>query len=168
MRLEIGSGKNPHPGYQHLDINPEASCVEYVADATNIHFLPDGAVSDLLAINVLEHFEWIDIKNILQEWGRVVRPGGIITIHVPDISYITKILTTDEWKVNVGKQPFNAAEDRWEYLNHYVMSTNAPFNLHRAVFDQNTLEDLLTGAGFGNFYRLPTDPRWLYLRGVKK
>lgn len=167
IRLEIGSGTNPHEGYQHLDINPKHPCIEYVASASAIP-LPDNSVEDLLAINVLEHFEWTEIKAVLKEWSRVVMPGGIITIHVPDIAYIPIILHTDEWKEGVGVQPFNAAEDKWEYINHYVMSTNIKWNAHRAVFDCHTLKGLLSEVGFGNFERLPTDKRWLFLKGVKK
>jgi len=87
---------------------------------------------------------------------------------VPDISYIPKILGTEEWKENVGVQPFNAGTDRWEYLNHYVMSTNCPYNMHRSVFDYPTLTDILGELGMGGFNRLPTDPRWLYLMGMKE
>jgi hypothetical protein len=49
-----------------------------------------------------------------------------------------------------------------------VMSTNCPFNMHRSVFDYPTLTDILGELGMGGFNRLPTDPRWLYLMGMKE
>ncbi len=169
IRLEIGSGHYPHEGYQHLDINPEHPCVEYIVSMLAIP-LPYESVSEILCINSLEHLEWTDIKTALKEWSRIMAPGGFVTIHVPDISFISVILDMDsnEWQKDVGNQPCNAATDRWEYLNHYVAGTNAPFNQHRSMFTQPMLEKLLSDVGFHKFERLPTDRRWLYLRGFKK
>jgi predicted SAM-dependent methyltransferase len=169
MKLEIGSGFYPHEGYQHLDINPDLPCVEYVASMFSIP-LPDSSVEEILCINSLEHLEWTDIKRALQEWARVVMPGGKVVIHVPDISFLPVILDyeSNEWQKDIGEQPFNAKTDRWEYLNHYVMGTCAPFNQHRTVFTQPMLEALLINVGFGNFERIATDRRWLYLSGVKQ
>lgn len=167
MKLEIGSGRNPRPGYVHCDIRPDLPCLEYCCAADNLT-VESGSMEEVLAINVLEHIEWTNIKHTLSEWVRVLKVGGRVLIHVPDISYIPKILGTEEWRVNVGVQPFNAGTDRWEYLNHYVMSTNCPYNMHRSVFDYPTLTNILGELGMGGFNRLPTDPRWLYLMGMKE
>lgn len=168
IRLEIGSGGNPHDGYVHLDVDKKAKDLELRATSRNIP-IQDGMVSDLLCINTLEHIEWTRVKSVIKEWGRVVGVGGTIKIHVPDLEWLITFFKDNKgnWKKNVGHQPANAAEDKWEYLNHYVMSTDAAFNMHRSVFTESMLCNMLTEVGFGNFRRLPTDPRWLYIQGVK-
>lgn len=166
--LEIGSGINPVEGYVHLDINPEALHLEICASADNIP-IPDETVSNLLSINTLEHMEWTEVRKVLKEWGRVVVSGGTIKIHVPDIEWLTTFFKDDKglWKKDVGSQPLNAAEDKWEYMNHYIMSTDAPFNMHRSVYTEQMLCSLLNEIGFGKFKRIKVDPRWLYLEATK-
>lgn len=124
----------------------------------------------MLCINILEHIEWTEAKRTLREWARVISVGGIIKIHVPDIEWLSTLIEDNKgrWKKNVGIQPLNAAEDKWEYINHYVMSTNIPYNMHRSVYTEELLQSLLADIGFGSFVRIPTDPRWLYLQATKE
>ena len=168
MKLEIGSGGNPTPGYTHLDANPEAKDVDIVAQADAIP-LEDESVEELLAVNILEHVEWYKVKDTLKEWARVVKNGGKIVIHVPDMMWLVKFLSDDnfDWQSYAGQQPFNAGTDKWEYFNHYVMSTDAPYNLHRSVYTYGFLTKLLEKFGFGNFQRRHAEARWLYIEGTK-
>jgi predicted SAM-dependent methyltransferase len=168
IRLEVGSGGNPRPGYVHLDIDLKAKHLE-IHSSTNAIPLMNESVIELLSINMLEHIEWTMVRKTLKEWGRVVTPGGSIKIHVPDIEWLITFFkdSKDDWKKNVGNQPLNAAEDKWEYLNHYVMSTNTAYNMHRSVFTEKMLYGLLTEVGFGRFKRILTEPRWLFIEGIK-
>jgi hypothetical protein len=169
FKLEVGSGVCPNPGYIHLDINKDCPHLEICASADNIP-IDSGIVTNLLCINTLEHIEWPSVKGVLSEWARVIAKGGTLAIHVPDMMWLVKFLQSkdDFWKKDVGAQPFNAANDKWEYMNHYIMSTNAPYNMHRSVYTQKFLENILSELGFGNFVRLHTDPRWLYLQATKE
>jgi len=49
-------------------------------DATTLSY-PDGCVDRLIATHVLEHLQ--NPVNVLKEWNRVVRPGGLISIVLP-------------------------------------------------------------------------------------
>ncbi len=49
-------------------------------DATRLDY-PDGSVDRLIATHVLEHLP--NPVNVLREWNRVVRPGGVISIVLP-------------------------------------------------------------------------------------
>lgn len=166
--LEVGSGVNPNQGYCHLDINDNAPHLEICASCENIP-LPDNCVSNLLSINTLEHIEWTNVRNVIKEWGRLIVEGGTIKIHVPDIEWLSILFKdkTGVWKRDVGAQPLNAAEDKWEYLNHYIMSTDAPYNMHRSVYTEDMLRDLLYEVGFEQMKRIQVDSRWLYVEAVK-
>jgi len=168
FKIEIGSGVNPTPGYTHLDIDDKHPHLELCAPGNAIP-VDNGVVTELLSVNTLEHIEWSRVRDLLREWGRVIAKGGKIKIHVPDMTWLLTFLcdTNGAWKKDAGTQPFNAAEDKWEYMNHYIMSTDVPYNLHRSVYTQESLERLLMEIGFGQFTRLHTDPRWLYLEGIK-
>lgn len=160
MQLELGSGYSKREGWTTLDIDP-ATCPDILADCCSIP-LPDNSVTALRAINILEHIEWSKVRSCLKEWGRICSPAATLEIHVPDVAFLPRLLTMTQWQ-DGSLQPFNASSCRWEYLNHWIMSTCSPYNMHRSVFTFDTLAALLAEAGFTNCSRLPSDERWLYI-----
>lgn len=83
IRLELGSGYNPLPGYTHLDLNPNAPDVDIIGPAFPLA-LPDESCAEIVAIDVLEHISYWDTDAALAEWARVLRPGGVLRLQVPD------------------------------------------------------------------------------------
>jgi len=59
--------------------NPGA---EYVAEARELSCIPDETYDFVLASHVLEHVA--NPLSALQEWKRVLRPGGVMLVVVPD------------------------------------------------------------------------------------
>ncbi len=170
MKLEIGAGATRRPGFLTLDADP-ATSPDIVADAGKIP-LADDDVTELVAINVLEHVEWSDVRRTLAEWGRVVRAGGTLEIHVPDIDFVPAFFRDNDPAWNspavIGTQPYDAGEDRWAYINHFVMSTaGGPggANRHRSIFNLRTLTMLLCEIGCEKIERLKTG-RWLHVRAT--
>jgi SAM-dependent methyltransferase len=83
MKVEIGSGWHPTPGYDvHLDREAYPH-VEVIADAAHLPFR-DETVERILSIHCLEHVEYWDIAATLAEWMRVLKKDGVIEIHVPN------------------------------------------------------------------------------------
>jgi len=104
MKLEIGSGKKPREGYQHLDIDPKALHVEYPYPAWKI---PEEAdtFEEIYARHFLEHLT-PDLAIItLKEWRRVLMPKGIIHVIVPNLEFHAKQLLMP------GKSPFVKASN---------------------------------------------------------
>lgn len=71
--LEIASKKNPS------QVSDGSLAIEK-QDATALTY-PDNSFDRLIATHVLEHLP--NPVNVLKEWNRVVRPGGIISIVLP-------------------------------------------------------------------------------------
>lgn len=83
MRLNIGSGNRRLPGYRNIDAVPRAG-VDMVAPADEIP-LPDACADEVLAVHLLEHFfEW-EVPEVLTEWARLLRPGGLLVLELPDL-----------------------------------------------------------------------------------
>ena len=81
VRLNIGCGPDQPEGWVNLDSNPDEE-PDIVADVRHLPF-DDDSVDEIYASHILEH---IDCREpVLEEWCRVLRPGGLITIAVPDI-----------------------------------------------------------------------------------
>ncbi len=82
-RLEIGGGPYAQRGFLHLDIDPGAHHLEWLAPAWKLP-LPDGWASEIVAVHALEHVEPPHLVETLEEWRRVLAPGGGVRVHVPN------------------------------------------------------------------------------------
>ena len=78
MRLNLGCAKWKLPGWENVDL-PEVdlSVFPWPWD--------DGSVSEILASHILEHFDRETGFRFLQECGRVLSPGCVLHIAVPDM-----------------------------------------------------------------------------------
>src|ERR1700729_1771598 len=85
VRLHIGCGKRFIPGFVHVDIQP-ARHIDVVADVRNLDFAESGSVDLVYACHLLEHFGRMEYRAVLSEWLRVLKPGGILRLSVPDFA----------------------------------------------------------------------------------
>lgn len=83
IRLDLGAGNYPQPGFVRMDQDPCNGATDIVWDITNGIPLPDYSVSELYTSHCLEHFTATDVHFILQEIWRVCAPGAKLTIKVP-------------------------------------------------------------------------------------
>lgn len=78
MKVDIGGGLNPYPGYTTVDLRKDA---DIVADLNEGIPLKDNSVGVLNASHILEHL--VDKEKIMAEIHRVLAPGGWAFIEVP-------------------------------------------------------------------------------------
>jgi len=101
MKLNLGCGENRLEGFLNLDIRKEVN-PDIICDVKKLPF-KDDSVEEICAFDVLEHFEWFDVIDVLKEWFRVLKKGGILTIRVPDINELFRFLVSppevyeDDW-----------------------------------------------------------------------
>lgn len=46
----------------------------------------DNSVDEIMAKGMLEHLTYHDVERSFTEWRRVLKPGGFITVEVPDVA----------------------------------------------------------------------------------
>lgn len=68
-------------------------------DATDLHWFRDGVLDYLYSSHVLEDFE--DTAVVLNEWLRVLRPGGHLVLYLPDEQAYRKYCREKGLKPNV-------------------------------------------------------------------
>lgn len=78
LKVDIGGGLNPYPGYITVDTRETA---DYVHDLNDGIPLPDNSVGVLNASHILEHLH--DKTKIMSEIHRVLAHGGWAFIEVP-------------------------------------------------------------------------------------
>ncbi len=83
MKLELGCGTAPTPGYVHHDRRRHAPHVEVAHD---LEVLPwpwkDESCEEILALDVFEHLHLMP-EAWLRECHRLLVPGGVLRLRVP-------------------------------------------------------------------------------------
>ena len=125
IKLEIGCGESPRPGYTHVDIR-KLPWVDIVAPAWNLP-LEEGTVVAIYSRHVLEHFERKDGERALKEWLRVLTPGGELHLIVPNMDFhIRQWFEGDrEWAMAGfwGWQKHENDVHKWGYIWETLSST---------------------------------------------
>jgi predicted SAM-dependent methyltransferase len=135
MKLHLGCGKRNIPGFIHIDAI-DFPHIDHVATIDNLSFLKDNSVELIYNCHVLEHFKRRDVESVLIEWKRVLKPGGILRISVPDFSKLCKVYEKNgDIDMVIG-----ALFGRQDYL----------YNIHYNVYDYKSLSNVLEKVGFQN------------------
>lgn len=144
IRLHLGCGKRYIPGFVHVDLDSFPH-IDYQSDVAHLPMFQDESVSLIYSSHALEYFDRIEVQEVLKEWWRVLRPGGILRVAVPDFEALVKVYQQygDLGKV-VGP-----------LYGRIVIKTpdGEKATYHKTVYDFRALKDVLEQAGFGNVHR---------------
>jgi SAM-dependent methyltransferase len=83
-KLHLGCGRVIRPGYVNLDL-AKIPGIDLVADLETRLPFRDGVFDEVFTSHVLEHVR--DLIPLLGELARVCRPGAILRIEVPHLSF---------------------------------------------------------------------------------
>lgn len=99
--VNIGCGAVYHSQWANLDFSPTAPEVMRY-DARNRLPFADGSVDAVYHAHLLEHLESANARFFLTECHRVLRPGGVIRIAVPDLEAMAEAYLSELKKVRSG------------------------------------------------------------------
>jgi hypothetical protein len=138
LKLYVGSRNYKPDGYVTVDIDP-ANKPDIVADITNMTSVADASCDEVVAGHVLEHIEWPDSFAAIAEFARVLKPGGVVKIAVPDMASLMRMLLG-------GESAFHVMG-----LIYGLGGRVNTFERHRYGFTLGMLADILETLGFGEF-----------------
>ncbi len=145
VKLHWGCGKNVLDDWVNID-GWKALGIDYVMDLRCKLPFSNETVLRIFTEHVLEHFELETATTILSEFHRVLVPGGVVRIVVPDIQlYCSAYVRADQkW--------FEQANPNLPMLNQGI---NALFSdsSHKHIYDFDTLATLLKDVGFSNIVK---------------
>jgi len=136
-KLNLGCGFDYRAGWLNVDLQSMHE-PDIVADVTALPMLDDGAFEEILAQDVLEHFERAKTVVALAEWSRLLAPNGVLQLRVPSLFGMFELLA----------QPDRRDPDRAEEIIHLMYGTQAyTGDYHLAGFTAATLARHLANAG---------------------
>ena len=82
-RLNWGCGQHPEPGWINSDLKDDPG-IDISCDIRNGLPLEDDGLDYVVSIHALPMIPYPDLVTVLQELRRVLRPGGILRLALPD------------------------------------------------------------------------------------
>lgn len=164
LKIEIGAGYNPQPGYEHIDAR-RLPHIEHVMDFAKDP-LPygDNTVDEILSNHSIEHASYRRLPFILKEWHRVLKAGGKVVLRTPDLEFICKTYLagkkTPEWPDDEKFIENNLGEVSpawWANIKLFAGQDYAG-NFHYLCFDFKMLHDLLKKYGFRSIKKIDLTP----------
>jgi len=123
---------------------------------------PDGSFRAVYTSHLLEHLYFETARTLLRECRRVLKPGGVLRVVVPDLEDIVRAYG-ERRRHPSGQQPSEAhlpghevcarlmmrprAGPRGNFLRRYYNAT-ADFHTHKWMWDAESLAAEMTLAGF--------------------
>ena len=155
-QLEIGSGPQRRPGFSTMDLSLAS---DYPFGLRVGLPFPDQSVDLIYAEHVLEHFSIGDLRHLLRECVRVLKPKGRLSVVVPDARIFVDAYVKGDAKAFKDKYcgyefglPFDARMDILNYI--FYMDGH-----HRYMFDVEGMLALLRRCGFSAVDQREFDPR---------
>ena len=139
IKLHLGCGPRHIDGFVHVDARPFGH-VDHMQAIEALDCFADGSVDLIYASHVLEHFGRHVYMSVLREWFRVLRPGGVLRLSVPDFAKTVQVYLLEQ----------NAKKGMAPHWGALVGGQRDPLDFHNTVFDQVTLDTSLREVGFAD------------------
>ena len=136
LNLHLGCGAVNHPKFINIDAFPHPH-VHYVQKIDNLKRFKAETVDLIYAAHCLEHFKYHHTMDVLKEWRRVLKKGGIIRLSVPDFDKLLAIFLENN-------------NDPDTILPQVMGGQENQYNFHLTILNRVNLSRLLYSAGFSN------------------
>ncbi len=145
LRLNLGCGFAPLPGYVNCDVQPLPEA-DVVTPVTDLAMFPDGCAVEVRLDAVYEHLYHFERPPALREWWRVLAPGGELRLNwIPDFELVIELYQrrppglTGEW--------FDL-QHAANLLSGLYTPLDVPPMLHKDLFTKDSVRAELTAAGY--------------------
>lgn len=135
-KLHLGCGKRFIPGFTHVD-QAAFPHVDHVQDIRHLKNFADASASLLYACQVIEYFDREEVMAVVAEWRRVLAPGGVLRLSVPNFAVIAKLYQAGmglDWFLGTLYGRISDGQGGWIY--------------HRTTYDEASLRAVLESCGF--------------------
>jgi len=145
IRLHVGAGQNIIEGYENLDGYDNEQRPEHFqthvkkfvrAEVLDTVYQPES-VAEIRCHHMFEHISMLDVDRTLQGWNRILKPGGLVWIEVPDFEGCARKILK-----------LRREGDKEIFYRHIFGSQMGPGEFHYNVLTARRLVKLLQNYGF--------------------
>lgn len=132
VRLDVGCGVNVHPGFTGVDAYVQGQGIVN-AQMWDLPY-PDNGVDEIYCSHAMEHIPKRAVTPVLREFYRVLKPGGRLTILVPDLEWCCRA-----WLEHKSND--------W-FMDILFGNQDHPGEFHMTGYNQRIMVGYLQSAGF--------------------
>jgi predicted SAM-dependent methyltransferase len=132
--IHLGCGELNDNRFINVDARPFPH-VHYVQKINSMKNFPSNYADLIYASHLLEHVSHRKTSNILKQWHRILKKGGILRLSVPDFDKIINIYLSEHKNIKSIQGPLMGGQ-------------GYKFNQHKAVFNKDYLKQKLLAVGF--------------------
>ncbi len=145
IRLHLG-GWEVREGWTILNTQSRPG-VDVLGSVTDLSMFADNSVEEAYASHVYEHLGYQkELPTALREVHRVLVPGGLVRIAVPDLEILSKMFVSPQLDI---PQKF--------HVQRMIMGGQIDeFDFHKTAFSFQLLGAMLHQTGFENIRRVPS------------
>jgi len=147
MKIELGAGTKPTPGYIHVDA-VMLDEVDILDDGRTLAKFGDGVAQEIYSHWFLEHVARHEVGPMLDNWMRVLAPGGRVRLVTNNHEAHNRCLAAGEisWQ-------------EWSYLIYAVENKRGynVWDIHKCAWTQDLLRETLERCGF---HEVSVEAQW--------
>jgi glycosyltransferase involved in cell wall biosynthesis/ubiquinone/menaquinone biosynthesis C-methylase UbiE len=132
LKLNLGCGSDIRESYQNIDLFVVGDDIIKM-DALELEYA-DNEVDEILAKDLLQYLPMNETELALQEWARVLKPGGLLELECSSLKLLTKAMTEEDWDIDDAAHIFYG---RQSHPGDYVLN----------AFDSEKIKTHLENAG---------------------
>lgn len=140
-RMNWGCGAITPPGWINSDCTPGLG-VDLACDIRNGLPLPENSLDYITSIHALPEIPYPELEDVLWELRRVLRPGGVLRLGLPDMDRAIAAYLRGE------RDYFLIPDDECRSLGGKVIVQLTWYGRSRSMFTHDFTEELLAKAGF--------------------
>ena len=116
----------------------------------------DNTFDFVYSAHCLEHVPWHRSRAALKEAYRVLKTGGTLEIHVPDLDYLVQCLLSR--KLGDSWEKYNNRDNHITWFASRMFSYEPDGANHKACFNEELLSSLFNEIGLSNILKLDRGP----------
>lgn len=157
-KLNLGCGRNVMTGWINADLKATSSEL-FTMDASRPFPFPDNYFSYVFSEHMFEHLDLPGQQNMMRECLRVLRPGGVLRIAMPDFDFLIDLVNNPDREINRKYLDWSFERFVSKHVSFKVTWADYPIYVvnnfmhdwgHRFIHNKQSLLQIGISCGFKN------------------